>query len=435
LTTSRRCSYTKFAVATVPFSAANRPIVRREKVITLFLQHCAETLKDPVLRRWRWQRLLHRTAPPQTPPPVRPGDAAALGCPLYVDALACGDEPAAARGVRLLFNAALDGIGESGITREGSSLRQRQLAGLYVTAWLAARRAGRTEQRRLAAIADAVLAALAAITLAGGLPEIGASPGPPESGLDRLSTEDRLALAELRRHCHLDDLELLRQDGWLRLDRGPWSGLWHCPPGGWPAEGGLAHHDLGAAELHWQGAPLFVDPGAPAEQDKDQAARAAAATGHGGLSLDGLAPYPDSRPCYDAAFRRRIAGPPPELRTSAEGVRLSMDGFGRIGGHIQVERHWHLKPDGLYLDDLVLGTGQPRIERRLFTPWTVRRDGEALLLSRDRQVLRLSGEFAATLQPARQWRENGVESALTQICFTQSVNLPWRGALVLHSET
>jgi hypothetical protein len=382
-----------------------------------------------VLRRWHWQRLWRLTQPAVAPRPPRPGDAAVTGSALYVAALEAGDEVGSAQGLRLLISAAEQGIGASGITSEGSSARQRQLADCYAAAWLAARRRQRPEQWRLAAITRALLAALAAITLPGGLPAVGEAVPPPAPA--PVAADEQAALDEMMRHAQLVDLELLRQDGWLRLDRGAWSGLWLCPSAGWPSQGGLAHSDLGAAELHWQGQPLFVDPGSPPAGQPALTALYRSATGHGGLTLDGHAPYPLDRPFYSAAFRSSVAGPPPELRTSADGVKLNMDGFTRLGGHRHVERHWRLGEADLILDDLVLGTGRPRLERRLFTPWLVSGDGAGLLLIAGQSRFRLSGEVSARVEPALRWRPDGTELPLTRITFSQTVNLPWRGQLRL----
>ena len=344
----------------------------------------------------------------------RPGDQAADGAPLYRDGLASGDEDKAARGLRLLLAAAEQSLGVSGITSEGSSLRQRQLARLYTEAWLAARSRARPEQWRLAAVARSVVGALDAITLPGGLPEIGEKP----DGLDFedpfavLDQSERRALEELRRQARLCDLEILRDDGWLRLDVSAWSGLWHCPRGGWPVHEGLAHHDLGAPELHWNGIPLFVDPGPGT----------AAGARHGGLSLDGNDPYPEARDLYSEAFRRNIAGPAPELRTTHDGVRLAMDGFGRFGGHRQIERYWRFDGPAMVIDDIVLGTGRPSIERRLVTPWTAEPAEGGVALSHEGHRLLLSGDTPVSLRKTKN---------LTVILFALRANLPWSGSLTL----
>jgi hypothetical protein len=383
-----------------------------EPTISSFFSTLRESWHDPVLRHWRRERLRGRAKPATQDWNPRPGDQAIAGGAQYLGGLAEGGEDKAAHGLRQLLTGAEAALTPSGITREGSSLRQLQLARLLADCWLAAR--GRPEQWRLAALARSAIGALDAITLPGGLPAVGEAP----AGLDfrdpfaHLDETGRQAVEELRRQSRLYDLEILRQDGWLRLDSGPWSGLWHCTPGGWPAHGGLAHHDLGAPELHWRGLPLFVDPG-PGQP---------AGPHHGGLSLDGHDPYPETRDLYSDAFRREVAGPAPVLRTSPDGVRLSMDGFARFGGHRQIERHWRFDGAALKIDDIVLGTGRPRIERRLITPWTVEQDGSGLTLSRDGHQLLLSGDSAVSL------KQNG---PLTTILFTARANLPWQGSLSL----
>jgi len=380
--------------------------------ISSYLSILRESWHDPVLRQWRWERLRGRTKANGAGWTARPGDRLVEGATLYRTGLAGNDEAKAVHGLRQLIAAAETALGASGITKEGSSLRQRQLARVFADCWLTARGLGRPEQWRLAALARSVIGAYDAITLPGGLPGIGDAP----KGLNfqdpfaHLHDAERRALDELRRQSQLHDLEMLRQDGWLRLDIGPWSGLWHCPPGGWPAQGGLAHHDLGAPELHWQGIPLFVDPG-PGRPSGPH---------HGGLSLDGNDPYPETRGLYSDSFRHSITGPEPELRATHDGVRLAMDGFGRFGGHRQIERHWHFDGAGLTLDDIVLGTGRPRIERRLITPWTVEQGEAGLTLSQAEHQLLLTGDSAVSLQRG---------DKLTTILFKARANLPWSGSL------
>jgi hypothetical protein len=399
LTRDQRRSYTKWLI--------------REPAISSLFSKLAESWHDPVLRHWRWQRLRGRVKPVAEAQAL-PGDAVAEGADLYLTGLGARDEDRAARGLRLLLGGVERGVGASGATLEGSTLRQAQLARVTAEVWLAARRARRPEQWRLASVARSIIGAYDALHLTGGLPQIGDRPEGFDSAapFDQLDETDRNALDELRRQSKLYDLETLRRDGWLRLDKGPWSGLWYCPTSGWPAYEGLAHHDLGAAELHWNGLPLLVDPGAGK----------AAAVSHGGLTLDRQNPYPESRAGYSDAFRREIAGPAPELRTHLDGVKLTMDGFGRFGGHRQIERVWRFDGESLRIEDLILGTGRPLIERRLVTPWDVQRDDEGVILSQGEHRLRLVTEGTISLQPTY---------GPTQIIIAVRANLPWSGALTL----
>lgn len=385
----------------------------QEPPISSLVSKLAESWHDPVLRHWRWQRLRGRVKP-EAGPRTRPGDAVAEGADLYIAGLAAKDEDRVARGLRLLLNGVESGVGASGATLEGSTARQAQLAGATSKAWLAARRAGRPEQWRLASVARAIIGAYDALQLAGGLPEIGERPDGVENlaPFASIGAADRGAFDELRRQSRLYDLETLRRDGWLRLDKGLWSGLWHCPPGGWPAHEGLAHHDLGAAEIHWNGLPLLVDPGAGLSE----------AVSHGGLTLDRRNPYPENRAGYSEAFRREIAGPAPELRTHLDGVKLCMDGFGRFGGHRQIERVWRFEDGALRIEDLILGTGRPLIERRLVTSWMVDRDDQGAVLSHGEHRLRLAVEGAISLQAVND---------VTQIVIAARANLPWTGVLTL----
>lgn len=394
----------------------------QEPAISSFFSTLSESWQDPVLRHWRWERLRGRTKP-VAETQARPGDAVGIGTDLYLTGLAARDEDRIAKGLHQLLAGIEQGIGASGATLEGSTLRQAQLARLTGEAWLAARRAGRPEQWRLASAARLIIGAYEALHLTGGLPEFGGKPeamgayGP----FDNVDETDRQALDELRRQAKLFDLEALRKDGWLRLDRGPWSGLWHCPPGGWPVFEGLAHHDLGAAELHWNGLPLFVDPG-PSHRS---------AASHGGLTIDRQNPYPENRGFYSDSFRREAAGPAPELRATHDGVKLAMDGFARFGGHRQMERYWRFDGANLRIEDLILGTGRPLIERRLLTPWLANRDEGGVILSHGGHQLRLAAEGTITLQQTKRWNERGDEMPLTRIVIAMRANLPWNGVTTL----
>jgi hypothetical protein len=406
LTWSESCSYTKTHIGS--------------SIISSFLSTLRESWHDPVLRHWRWSRLRGRVKPDTRSWPTRPGDQAAEGAKLYRSGIAIGDEDKIARGLRLLLTAADQGLGASGINLEGSTLRQVQLTRLFAEVWLAARESGRPEQWRLAALTRSVIGALDAVTLPGGLPDMGEAPEGLEYRDPFIPFDDtgRQALDQLRRRAQLHDLEILREDGWLRLDVGPWSGLWHCPPGGWPTHEGLAHHDLGAPALHWQGVPLFVDPGPGRTAAKD----------HGGLSLNGEDPYPENRPGYTDAFRHAEAGPAPELRTIPQGVRLSMDGFGRFGGHRQIERYWRFDGSSLTVEDIVLGTGRPRIERRLITPWVANQTEAGVILSHGPDQLLVSGDAPVSVTPATRLNERGDELPLSVIKFTVRPTLPWKGS-------
>jgi hypothetical protein len=177
---------------------------------------------------------------------------------------------------------------------------------------------------------------------------------------------------------------------------------------------------------------LFVDPGSPPAELGEEFARLYRSYAvHGGIALDDRDPYPLDHPFYSDEFRQLVAGPRPSLRSTGDGVRLISDGYGRLGGHKQLERSWRFDGDRLTIDDLVLGTGRPQIARRLVTPWQVTASENGLVLEQDGQRLHLTGDVPATLHPAKGWRADGGEEALTLILFSQQANLPWRGSLTL----
>ena len=405
-----------------------------------------DTLRDPVLLRWRLGRL-HGA----WPPPADQGssgfavDLARDGQRLYRAGLEDGDEEGAANGLALL-NEAARAIRPSGILDHGSTLCHLQFSHAFADAWLAAERWHRPERRRLETVLTALLAVLPALTLPGGLPEIGESP--PGEGVARLSgllpggaldlgwtgtlpPAERQALGQRRDAARLYDLERMRSDGWLRFDSGRWAGLWHGDPDGWPPADGYAHQDIGGFELHHGRHPVFVDPGSPPAGEPAVAAFYRSPLAHNGICLNGRAPYPQSRPFYNAAFRQAVAGPPPVLQAEYDGVSLSFDGYGRSGGRRQVQRRWQFAGAGFRLDDLILGTGRARVERRLITPLpVVVRDGLATLLLEDKPWA-VGADSPPVLHSLRRWNDNGDEVPLTMILFAVRANLPWRGRITV----
>lgn len=377
----------------------------------------------------------------------RSGTAAVgQGHAVYRLGLELGDEAAAQHGLAVLTTEARRLVGRSGVVLADSTGQHLRLARCYADAWLTARRHQRPETSRLASFLRPMLAVLPALTLSGGLPEIGETAadwpidllggllpgGDPAAGWSGLlPTDERAVLVAMRDGSALHDLELLRADGWLRSDHGPWSGLWHAAPQGWGGLTGHGHQDLGACELHYDGRPLFVDPGSPPPAIGQRAAvvcRSAAA--HSGLSIGGLDPYPPQRRFYSDEFRRTVAGPPPVLAGEYDGVSLSFESYRRLGGPRTCFRRWCFAADGgLVIDDRVLGTGRYLVERRLITPLTASVDTDGVLLMDGQRRFRVSGGGKVLIYKGCRWASDGTELPLSLLVFAGEVNLPWQGQL------
>ncbi|HIJ61234.1 MAG TPA: hypothetical protein HPQ04_00935 [Rhodospirillaceae bacterium] len=373
--------------------------------------------------------------------------AVTQGHAVYRLGLDLGEEAAAQHGMAILTTEARRLIGRSGVVLAESTGQHLRLTRCYADAWLAARRHHRPEAFRLAAFLRPMLAVVPALTLPGGLPEIGDMPGDwpadmlaglgaggdPATGWGRLLTaEDRAALAALGAGTGLYDLDLLRSDGWLRADFGPWSGLWHAAPQGWGGMTGQGHQDLGACELHFGGRPLFVDPGSPPPFRGDRAAelfRTAAA--HGGLTIGGHDPYPPARPFYSDDFRREIAGAPPVLASEHDGVSLVFDSYRRLGGPRQCSRRWRFGDGGMVVDDRILGTGRYLVERRFVTPLTAVADATGVTLMGGGRKIRITGDAPAQVHQGCRWAADGTELPLSLVVFAARVNLPWQGRLTV----
>jgi hypothetical protein len=311
--------------------------------------------------------------------------------------------------------------------------------------WLAARRRYRPEAGRLAAIIGRLLGVVPLLALPGGLPLVGdVAETLPPGWLDglcrggdmtrgwtgRLSADERLALAGQRDADALSDLEALRSDGWLRLDMRGWSGLWHAAPGGWARPVAHGHQDFGSCELHFESVPIFIDPGGGPLDALNGGSLCRRAAVHGGLQLDGFAPYPEDRPYYTEAFRRRLSGPSPVLRTEFDGVSLAFAGFSRLGGPREARRRWRFTEGGFTLDDLVNGTGRYGISRRFITPLavTVENPVTALLEGRAKRF-RLNADSPLIVGEGVRWTGYGRTEPVRFIEISARRNLPWRGSI------
>ena len=377
----------------------------------------------------------------------RSGTAAAgQGHAVYRLGLDLGDEAAAQHGLAVLTTEARRLVGRSGVVLADSTGQHLRLVRLYADAWLAALRHQRPEAARLGAFLRPMLAVLPALTLPGGLPEIGESPadwpadllggllpgGDPAVGWSGLlPADEQAALVALRDGSALHDLDLLRADGWLRFDHRAWSGLWHAAPQGWGGLTGHGHQDLGAFELHHGGRPLLVDPGSPPPLVGWRAAEVCrSAAAHSGLSIGGRDPYPPQRRFYSDDFRRDVAGQPPVLAAEYDGVSLSFESYRRLGGPRQCFRRWRFGEDGgLVIDDRVLGTGRYLVERRLITPLTASVDADGVLLIDGRRRFHVSGGGPVVIHKGCRWASDGTEMPLSLLVFAGRVNLPWQGQL------
>ncbi|MBF0323906.1 MAG: heparinase II/III-family protein [Alphaproteobacteria bacterium] len=363
---------------------------------------------------------------------------------LAVIGLALGWTACADMGVEILLNEARRIFLPSGVLREGSSHYHLLLTRGYVSAWLAARAAGHGGADRLEKVAARLLAAAPCLTLDGRLPLIGdISPdcppdfllgllpdAPPTGWVAGLAAAEQEALDAMRRALAPTDPSALSADGWHRAAFGPWQGLWHAAPHGWAHMPGHGHQDLGAAELHWRGVPLFVDLGRGAYGDDGDAALYRSAWAHGGLTVDGADPYPPNRPYYDDSFRTALGGPPPRVAIATDGVRLTHHGYGRLGA-ATVERHWRFDGDRLELTDRVTGRGRHDLERRLPSVWPARTDNGAVLIETPAGNVRVAAEVPLTIEPATRWTAYGEGSPAAIVVARTRAALPWTGTLTV----
>lgn len=359
--------------------------------------------------------------------------------------LDCAMPATAAFGLAVLLAEARRVLRPSGIAALDSSHHHLALCRCYADAWLAARRQNRAEAAELETILRRMLGVVPLLTLRGGMPLIGdVAETLPTGWLDglmrgsaggqgwlgRLPAEEQAALVTLRDASLLDDLEALRADGWLRVDVGRWSGLWHAVPGGWPDADGLAHQDLGACVLHYDGVPIFVDPGGSALGEINGDGYCRLASVHGGLQLNGGDLYPANRPGYSDAFRKAFAGPPPQLVAEFDGASLTFLGLAAQSGLRHGQRRWSLADGNLVVDDQLNGTGRFLVSRRFITPFTLHQeDDRTVRLEQGDHRFRLVADQPVVIGEGQRWLGYGRAEPIHFIEVTARVNLPWRGRI------
>ena len=369
----------------------------------------------------------------------------AQGCALLRLGLAFGMENHAKAGFAILIEEGKRQFGSSGLISQGSTHHHLVAAMDIAGAWMAAKSKSRPEASALEALLRRLLSPLTALSINGILPWVGdlsvefppaflaglLADAPLDQGWTALLPEaEQTAFAALRDDSRLYDLEALRADGWLRQTVGPWSGLWHAFPNGWSPVRGYGHADIGSAVLHYEGVPIFVDPGNGASGSEGRAYRSAAA--HGGLTIDGTDPYPRNRAIYSDGFRRDIAGKAPLLQAEYDGASCIFEGYGRVLGHVEVQRRWRFEDRIMVLEDVVNGTGRGMLARKLITPHplALQEDG-SVILSAPGHSFRIRSEFAPILQPGKIWTAWGESQPAQAIVFAARVNLPWQGRITV----
>lgn len=361
---------------------------------------------------------------------------------LYLLGLGLGLPAAAEAGACILLAEGRRIFRDSGVLREASTHYHLLLTRQWASVWLAACAQDRPEAAEFERILRRALAVLPAFALPGGFPLMGdVSPDCPPSHLfgllphgdatcgwtGLLNADDRAALAALWDGAAPD----LAGDGWLRQDVGPWSGLWHAEPAGWSPMPGHGHQDCGAAEIHFDGEAIFVDPGRGSYESAGEADPYVAAGVHGTLTLDGLDPYPPNKPYYAPDFRAAWAGPA-DLTAEPDGVRLTHRGYARLGVP-EVLRHWQFDQSRMVIEDAVDGRGTHRLDRRMITGLPVTLvDGAAVLTTCMGRRLRVSApDGAPELAPLILWSAYGEGRPGTAITFSAQARLPWRGTILI----
>jgi hypothetical protein len=309
----------------------------------------------------------------------------------------------------------------SGILREGSTHYHALLAANYSQCADIATKLERPESLALSTISQRARNVVSCLKLPGGFPLIGdISPDlPPDLILKAMAvTENKNAKA-------------LEENGWYRLDSGPWSGLWHIAPDGFSHMPGHGHQDCGSFELHFKEQPVFIDPGRGSYTESAESTKYCSSMTHNTLLIDNTDTYPANKPYYNDTFRRQIAGPPPSVKMNQNSIRISHDGFKRLKNVGSLCRHWHFNQTSMTLNDSIDGSLNHILSRHLVTPLDVSKSSGGVML-RGRDVeFNLSVDGDITIELITRWTAYGQGESVTAIQIISETALPWTGSLSL----
>ena len=196
---------------------------------------------------------------------------------------------------------------------------------------------------------------------------------------------------------------------------------------------GHGHQDCGAFEVHFDGIPIFIDPGRGTYGEIGEAALCRSASVHNTLTIDGKDPFPANKPYFDDAFRRKISGPPPVLERSSNGVILTHYGYARLQSVGSVSRSWSFDKCSFTISDKVDGSGSIPVERILCTALDVEENNNVLVLKNKDVSFQLSfdPDIKPNLEKGMRWTAYGKGEPATFIHLAARRHLPWQGTIVI----
>ncbi len=325
-----------------------------------------------------------------------------------------------------------------GALREGSTHYHLLYLRNYLDVWLAAlRHDQQSDAAYFADITKRMISSAKNLVLPGGMPLIGdISPDCPPQYLKGISSGNgewvrTLSVDEQQRvkiHCDTTPQASPTQaahDGWVRADIGRWSLLAPCPQSGWLFMPGHAHQDIGSAEIHLDGQPLFIDPGRGGYGEEGEAALYRSSSVHGMIRVDNENPYPANKPYYSDAFRQSIAGPA-SVDYNNDGVTIQHSGYQRLGV-TSTSRTWQFDDTSMHITDAIQGLGTHHIERGLITPFDVKIENDKAIIDGRIMIHALGAQ--PEVNPITLWQAYGEGVPGTQICFRETATAPWQSRI------
>jgi len=155
-------------------------------------------------------------------------------------------------------------------------------------------------------------------------------------------------------HSAYRNVQFYKKDGWIRIDWGIFTLLWHIEPTGTPLFPNHAHCDTLSFCLYVKGFPVIVDPGR--FNYCKEGLWEVRACSHNSITIDGLDPFPFNRKlpyCYSASNVKFHAE---KENNDIFKLVISHNGFRRLyGDEVSHSRFFIVSPSQIIIEDKFIG--------------------------------------------------------------------------------
>ena len=222
---------------------------------------------------------------------------------------------------------------------------------------------------------------------------------------------------------------MARSAGYIRFDAGPARVFLDVAAVGPAYQPGHAHADSLSFELSVRGQRIFVNSGTSIYGRGAERLRQRGTAAHNCLVVDGQNSS-DVWSGFRVGRRARIRDRQIKQENGVTTITAQHDGYSNLGGRPIHRRTWSIRPDGLRINDEVLGEGRHKIELyfHLHPQLDVAMQGEAIALALpEGHSLRVQTSDGLRLQVVEgTWHPNfGVGMPSKMLRATVLATLPW----------